>query len=180
MERMHTASRITCLWPGLFRLWYQGDLSALAAAIAFAVLLNCGAARQFARSGTLPGSWIWGGWALVVAFWAMGVGRGLRQRSTSGDIARSQNQQDLFIRAQTEYLRGHWVEAQTLLEQLIRRHPGDVESRLLLSSVYRRTRRIDLADQELRRLQGIDGAAKWQFEIRRELATLEQASAAGG
>jgi hypothetical protein len=89
----------------------------------------------------------------------------------------AQNQQALFIRAQTEYLRGHWVEAQTLLEQLIRRDPEDVESHLLLASVYRRTQRIDLSRRQLREIQGFEGAARWRFEIGRELAAIDKPSA---
>jgi cytochrome c-type biogenesis protein CcmH/NrfG len=84
------------------------------------------------------------------------------------------NQQDLFIRAQAEYLKGHWVEAQSLLEQLLRDDPEDVESHLLLASVFRRSRRIELARKQLHRLGGFPGRAKWQFEIQRELDLLQQ------
>ena len=80
----------------------------------------------------------------------------------------------MFIRAQAEYLRGRWVEAQALLEQMIRRHPGDVESRMLLSSVFRRSRRIDLARKQLRQLYDFKGAANWHFEIQRELDQLDK------
>lgn len=174
---MRGASRITCLWPGLQSLWRQGDFSSLAEAIAFAALLNLALLASFFRSDAVSHVWRLGVWVSVVVFWLFGVWRGLRQRTPAGDADWAQNQQDLFIRAQTEYLRGHWVESQTLLEQLIRRDPEDVESRLLLASVYRRTRRIDLSRCQLREIQDFEGAARWRFEIGRELAAIDKPAA---
>ena len=107
------------------------------------------------------------------------VARGPSNTPPRGTPLEGQNQQDLFIRAQSQYLRGHWVEAQMLLEQLIRRDPGDVEAHLLLASVYRRARRIDLSRRQLRQVQDCAGAAKWRFEIGRELAAVEKPSALG-
>ncbi len=179
VERMRGASRITYLWPGLSRLWYQGDLKALATAIAFAGLLNLVLVASFLRPGGAFSSWCWYGWVLVVAFWGLGVWQAARHHVSFRGIPQSDSQQDLFIQAQTQYLRGHWVEAQSLLEQLIRRNPGDVESRLLLSSVFRRSRRIDLSRQQLRRLQEYETAARWRFEIDREAALLNQPAAPG-
>jgi hypothetical protein len=174
---MRGASRITCLWPGLPCLWRQGDFSSLAEAIAFAALLNLALLASFFRSDVVSHVWRLGIWVSVVVFWLFGVWRGFRQRTPVRDTEWAQNQQDLFIRAQTEYLRGHWVEAQTLLEQLIRRDPEDVESRLLLASVYRRTRRIDLSRSQLREIQDFEGAVRWRFEIGRELAAIDKPAA---
>jgi cytochrome c-type biogenesis protein CcmH/NrfG len=94
-------------------------------------------------------------------------------------VAETDGQQDLFIRAQAEYLRGHWVEAQALLEQQIRHNPQDVESHLLLSSVYRRSDRCALSRRELDGIWGYQGAEKWRFEIRRELTLLARDASAG-
>ena len=146
-------------------------------AIAFAALLNLALLASFFRSDAVSHVWRLGIWGSAVVFWLFGVWRGLRQRTPAGDADWAQNQQDLFIRAQSEYLRGHWVEAQTLLEQLIRRDPEDVESHLLLASVYRRTQRIDLSRCQLRQVQDMAGAARWRFEIGRELAAIDQPSA---
>jgi hypothetical protein len=176
---MRGASRITYLWPGLSRLWYQGDLTALATAIVFAVLLNLVLLASFVRSESVWTSWSGFGWVFLVAFWAHGVWQAARHQSSCSDLRQSHNQRDLFIRAQTEYLRGRWVEAQSLLEQLIRQDPRDIESHLLLSSVFRRSRRIDLSRRQLRRLRAYEEAAPWRFEIDRELALLERLSAPG-
>jgi hypothetical protein len=173
------ASWITCLWPGLPRLWYLGDLSSLAVAVAFAALLNLALWASFVRSDTFSSAWRVCAWVSLAVFWVFGLWQGGRQSATPEDDAEGQNQQDLFIRAQSQYLRGHWVEAQMLLEQLIRRDPGDVEAQLLLASVYRRTRRIDLSRRQLRQVQDCPGAGKWRFEIGRELAAMKESSALG-
>ncbi len=175
---MRGASRITYLWPGLSRLWQRGDLTALGMAIAFAVLLNLVLLASFVRSDGAWKSWCGYGWAALVAFWALGVWHAARHHASSGDF-HGHNQQDLFIQAQAEYLRGHWVEAQALLEQLIGRNPEDIEAQLLLSSVYRRSRRIELSRRQLRRLCTFEEAARWRFEIERELTALDAVSATG-
>ena len=173
---MRGASRITYLWPGLLRLWYYGDLKALGTATAFAVLLNLVVLVSFVRPDNPWNSWCGFGWAAVVAFWVLGVWRAVRFSAAREKLQAPRNPQDLFIQAQAEYLRGHWVEAQSLLEQLIRQNPLDIESRLLLSSVFRRSRRIDLSRRQLRRLRELGEAAPWRFEIERELALLDQVS----
>ena len=176
---MRGVSRITYLWPGLLRLWYHGDVIALAMAIAFAVLLNLLLVASFVRPGSALGSWSWAGWPGLVAFWAFGVWQAARHHASSPDLGNAQNQQDLFIRAQAQYLKGHWVEAQSLLEQLIRENPRDIESHLLLSSVFRRSRRIDLSRRQLRQMGELPEAGRWRFEIQRELKLLEQISEPG-
>jgi tetratricopeptide (TPR) repeat protein len=177
VERVQGASRIICLWPGLPRLWHPGDFFSLLEAIAFAALLNLALLASFFRSDAVSHVWRLGIWVSVAVFWLFGMWRGFRQHTPAADADWAHNQQDLFIRAQTEYLRGHWVEAQTLLEQLIRRDPEDVESHLLLASVYRRTQRIDLSRCQLRQIEDFEGAARWRFEIGRELAAIDRPAA---
>ncbi len=124
-------------------------------AIVFGGLLNLVLLASFVRPGGAFTSWCWLGWALVVAFWTFGVWRAARHHASFRGVTWSDNQQDLFIQAQTEYLKGHWVEAESLLERLIRLDPEDVESRLLLSSLLRRSRRFDLSRKQLRMCSGL-------------------------
>ena len=149
----------------------------LGIAIAFAVLLNLMLLASFVRTDGAWKPWCGYGWAMLVVFWAFGVWQAARHHASSRDLTRVHNQQDLFIRAQTEYLRGHWVEAQSLLEQLLRQNPRDIESHLLLSSVFRRSRRIELSRKQLRRLDELEEAIGWRFEIDRETALLDRTSA---
>ena len=176
---MRGASRITWLWPGLRRVWYDGDFSSLAVALAFAALLNLVVWASFVRGDAFSPAWRLAAWVSLAVFWVLGLGAGARPQSATGDGAQTPNHLDLFIRAQSQYLRGHWVEAQTLLEELIRRDPGDVEAHLLLASVHRRARRIDLSRRQLRQVQDCPGAAKWRFEIGRELAAVEKSPVPG-
>lgn len=174
VERTRHPSWIARLWPGLSRLWYAGSLPGLAAAIAFAALLNTLLLQSFVRLDTAGGEWNQYGWIILGTFWGLGVWQAARHPVSAGNSSQTHHQQDLLIQAQGEYLRGHWVEAQTVLEQLIHANPRDIEAHLLLSSVFRRSRRIDLSRKQLRRLYELDEAGRWRFEIERELALLDQ------
>lgn len=172
---MRGASRIACLWPGLLRLWYAGEFSSLLEAFAFAALLNLAILASFYRPDAVSPVWRASIWAAVGLFWLYGLWQGFRAAAPEERAESAPDQQDLFIRAQSEYLRGHWVEAQTLAEQLIECDPEDVEARLLLAAVYRRTRRIDLSRFQLRQAQDLQGAGRWRYEIGQEFAALERA-----
>jgi uncharacterized protein HemY len=143
------------------------------------LLLNGVLLTSFTPVSWPSAKWSGPGWVALVAFWVIGLWQASRQAASYRDPRQSQSQQDLFIRAQAEYLRGRWVEAQSLLERLIREHPEDIESRLLLSSVFRRSGRIDLSRKHLRRLTQLPGATAWQWEINRELSLLDRLPTTG-
>ncbi|MFW6170883.1 MAG: hypothetical protein ACODAD_10375 [Planctomycetota bacterium] len=174
VERTRHPSWIACLWPGLPRLWYAGSLSGLGTAVVFAALLNALLLESFVRAGSAGGAWNRYGWMLLGVFWMLGVWRAARYPVSSGVSPPTHHHQGLLIQAQSEYLKGHWVEAQTLLEQVIRANPRDIEAHLLLSCVFRRSRRIELSRKQLRRLCKLDEAARWRFEIEREVALLDR------
>ena len=79
----------------------------------------------------------------------------------------------LFVEAQTEYLQGHWFEAESLLERLLRIHPSDVEGRLLLATLYRHTDRVVEACDSLNELEQVKGVERWQLELISERRLLE-------
>ncbi len=68
--------------------------------------------------------------------------------------------------AQTEYLKGNWIEAEAILRKLLRRSPRDVEALLLLATMQRRTGRFDQARQQLQQMSRLDAAQPWHVEIR--------------
>ena len=74
----------------------------------------------------------------------------------------------LFIEARREYLKGHWEEARSLLLRQLRHHPRDIESRLMLATLYRHTRQFDDAVTQLNQLEKYDPAISWNNEIERE------------
>jgi hypothetical protein len=174
----------TCLWPGLTALWVRGRWSGLATATAFAATLN------FALVATLAGDVLYGtvlsgwptmaaAWTSVLGFWVLGVRRSLGELSGRPESQTAQSD-DLLREAQTQYLRAHWIEAETLLARLLATRPNDVEARLLLATIQRRTGRTAEAKALLTELKSDPAAAGWRWEIEDELAALNGRQEVGG
>lgn len=163
----------TCLWPGLAKLWYQGDGWALAVSVLFAAVVNLLLVSTFLWPHWLPALLAWIGWPLVALTWTTSAIHTLRHLK---DFQRPIPQVDvgLFIQAQHEYLRGHWFEAETILQRLLAESRNDVPSLLLLATLYRRTRRFDEASRQLLRIEQLDAAFYWSFEITQERRRLER------
>ncbi|MCO6459073.1 MAG: tetratricopeptide repeat protein [Pirellulaceae bacterium] len=181
---MRASAWILCVWPGLAALWLRGRWSGLGTAIAFGMLLNASLLAQFASRQPWHPSVLGSLWLAVAGVWCGGLWWAIRLlRQGAAEPARAL-EQDLFIQAQGEYLRGHWFEAEALLERLLRSFPDDVDGRLMLASIYRHTRRWDEASRQLDRLQRLERSSKWQLEIMQErkllarLGTSAEASAA--
>ena len=81
---------------------------------------------------------------------------------------------DLFIRARNQYLKGNWIECESLIDSALEEYPGDLETRLLQISLLRITKRFEEALVEITQFQRWDGAEKWSFEITREVELLER------
>lgn len=92
---------------------------------------------------------------------------------SSEKVADPERPDTLFIQAQREYLGGHWEEAESLLRRRIENAPRDVEARLLLVTLFRHTRRLDLARWQLSEMQRFDEALEWAFETDREQQLIE-------
>jgi len=148
---------VTCLWPGLSRLWLRGDWLSLATAIAFGAALNLVLVSSFVWPELLPSSAVIAGWLGLGAMWSVSVVRSFRALPPSGD-APGVDDRGLFIAAQGEYLKGHWFEAESLLQRLICRSPGDADAQLLLATLYRHTRRLDEAHDRLQLVERMEGA----------------------
>jgi thioredoxin-like negative regulator of GroEL len=88
--------------------------------------------------------------------------------SITQKIATPERPDTLFIQAQHEYLKGHWGEAQTLLNRQIDQHPRDIESRLLLATLFRHSRKLDQSLQQLKEIKRFDEGFEWNFECKRE------------
>ena len=173
---MRATAWITCIWPGLTRLWLRGHWSGLAAAVGFSLLLNGALAAQFVSTHLLPPTWLWVLWGGVLAAWCVGVWRSAKHLLQLARQQPAKAEEDLFLRAQDEYLRGHWFEAESSLERLLRRCPEDPDAHLMLAGLYRHTRRFAEAERQLKRMQQLDGAGKWQLEIVTELELIERQS----
>jgi tetratricopeptide (TPR) repeat protein len=181
-----TAPHLLSVWPGLARLWLRGHWAGLAVAIGFGGLLQLAFVVTFVwpqlLSRDLP---VWatpiGAWLLVVGFWIAGLRSNLALRR---EIAREAMGNPLAVepllrRAQVEYLKGNWIEAEATVDELLRQRPADVEARLLLATLYRRTKRLDEARKQLEAIIALPSASTWIDEIETEMKRLEAKSDAG-
>jgi hypothetical protein len=158
---------LTLVWPGLPQLWFAGSGAGLALAAGFAALLNLGLictrlwtelfSPEIQSLIWLAAGGIWIASAGISARWVAGL-------RMSGPSA---GDEDLFNAAQSEYLKGNWYEAEVALGRLLNRNVVDVEARLMLASLLRRTGRMPESGEQLTRLSRTEGAERWHPEIGR-------------
>jgi hypothetical protein len=165
------------LWPGLPQLWLRGSWVGLTLAVGFTALVNVLLTATLVWNEWLPprakatglGSlaiiWIvaWvdarADWRRIIAEWSTG------EQGTADPEARSDQ---WFQAAQVAYLGGDWVSAEQTLIKLLRHEPRDAESRLLLATLWRHEGHFEKASAELDRLERLETATPWQYEIARE------------
>lgn len=83
------------------------------------------------------------------------------------------NRDEIFKAATAAYLQGRLDEAGSLLSQLLRADPDDVEATLQQAAIARRRGDAAAARSGLCRARYLDDEGRWDFEIGRELAALE-------
>ena len=81
---------ITCGWPGLSRLWLQGQWAGLAVAAGFGVIFNLAVVMQLKLSGQVPETVQQSVWLLTAIFWVGGCFEGIL---TTRDFRRQQQLQ---------------------------------------------------------------------------------------
>ena len=138
----------------------------MALAAAFTLLVNLLLLGTLVWTEWLLPSVLWGGWLIVAALW---IGSAwvayLDQRAPDPDES---SEPDWFCDAQTYYLQGNWYETETLLGLCLKRNSRDLEARLLLASLKRRTGRLGEASEQLDQLERQEASARWAVEIREE------------
>ena len=170
---------LLCGWPGLPGLWYRGQLSSLLVAVGFSILLNLALVSSFLWRWYLGGTFTAVAWPVIFLIWCTSAWVAYQRLTDvmsvpSSDKVADQDRPDtLFIQAQREYLRGHWEESESLLRRRITNAPRDVESRLLLVTLFRHTRRLDEARDQLSEMRRFDEALEWEFEADRERQLIE-------
>jgi predicted Zn-dependent protease len=115
-------------------------------------------------------------WALLFTAWAVSAVSAWRARRAELPDAQFA-EGDLFPKAIGEYLKGNWFEAESLLDAMLRQDPGDVDARLMLATLWRRTGRRAEAQEALKHLQRLEGWGKWSLEIHGELRHLAETAA---
>jgi hypothetical protein len=170
---MSRSQWIASLWPGFTRAWVFGKWEGVLLAALFTAALNVALLITFGVRETIHNTALVGSaWVLVLGFWTVGISWRAhdlsRLRITNQNTA---NRNDsLLIEAQRNYLKGHWIEAESIVVQILAQDSADIEARLLLASVQRRTLRTAEAQRTLLELQSHPAASKWQLEIESELA----------
>lgn len=171
---MLAPDRLSCFWPGLARAWWRGSVAGLAAALGFGWGLSILMLATFVWPNWFSPWLVAVCWLAMLVFWLVESVRshwhlGRLQRD-AGPVAGDER----FGQAQSEYLRGNWFEAESLLHAILTETPRDAESHLLLAGVLRHSRRWSSALRRLEQLELLDTAARWTFEIRRERQLIEQ------
>ena len=116
---------ITLLWPGLTDLWLFGGWWGLAIACSFAWLANLAIVSTILWTDWI-GAWSRAGvWVLLAVSWTASIVLSFRQLRGSQAALAQGDAEDLFRRAQREYLHGNWVQAEQLLSQLTSLNAGD-------------------------------------------------------
>lgn len=107
-------------------------------------------------------------WRRLLAQWSAGEGEADDQRDPRSDQE--------YRTVQAAYLAGDWVSAEKGLLKLLRLDARDAEARLMLATLWRHEKRLDAAREELDRLECLETAAPWAFEIAAERERIAAAS----
>jgi hypothetical protein len=102
--------------------------------------------------------------------------RDTRKKVPNAQRGDNQRGDDLMSEVHEYYLQRNWFEAEKRLKRMIRRNPRDVDARLILASVLRRSDRPEDAASQLDRLERIEGIDRWRWEIDRERRILDDST----
>ncbi len=182
----HKNHWIAYLWPGLPHLWKRGSWAGLAVAVGFTALANTLLLATLVYSEWISGKARLIGLAVLSAVWLLawwqsrGQRRAFAAKTTEGSEetvsadSRSSQQDQWFREAQQCYLASDWVATEQLLLKLLKQDARDVESRLMLATLWRHQGRRDAALRQLDRLERLEAAERWQHEIAAERKKLNQ------
>ena len=171
---MRVSHRWQCLWPGLPQLWSRGCWWGLSYAVIFTVLVNFVLAATFLWSNWVDWAIVATGWIGACAVWFVFASVAVWHSPQSNGMIEEQSNDLLYREAQQKYLSRDWLEAESILEKLIRKDSLDIDAHMLMATIYRRTRRWDQSRRALRTLEGIERSKKWQLEIQQERETLNR------
>jgi len=162
----------------------------LALAVGFTTLLNALLLATFvfsewmsgtvrlAAGGVLLVTWLlawWesrAGWQRQLAEWTSS--KADESRPDTAAKAESRSPEDLCFReAQQKYLAGDWIVTEQLLLKRLKQDARDVESRLLLATLWRHQQRDQEALRQLDRLERLEAAQPWQHEIAAEREAIQ-------
>lgn len=171
---MSRTPSLAYFWPGISQFWGRDVRSGLIVAVGFSILLNLTLVCTFVWTDLL-GIWFrnaawtvisitWVGWASLAYTWDRKYGATIASGLTDS----------LFEKAQKYYLESNWFEAERVVRKLLRHDRRDIDGRFLLATLLRHTDRPLEAEEELDRIERMDGAEKWSLELQRERDALRR------
>ena len=172
---MGSVHYVTCLWPGLPELWWRGRLSALPAAIAFALAVNFVLVTRFIFPQWLPSGLATMAFWIGLITWGFLIVRNIRELPEIVFPRAVSEEPDVFPAAQQAFLKGDWKTAEQLLNDVLAIEHRDSPALLLLAGVYRQTERFESAEMLMKEISRLEVADGWFLEVAAEKQRLEQA-----
>ncbi len=178
-------NRLAYFWPGLPQLWIRGSWAGLLLAVGFTALVNVLLWATLVFSEWLTLQMQLSGYTALAVVWLLSRWQTKAERRANLAVADDQQpsdgategepeQRDVWFReAQGHYLRNDWVATEQLLLQLLKQDARDVESRLMLATLWRHQGRVAEARRQLDRVARLEAAEKWHHEIAAERMALE-------
>ncbi|MBR4833694.1 MAG: tetratricopeptide repeat protein [Thermoguttaceae bacterium] len=153
------------LWPGFVGVVRRGLWDQLAFALLFGALAQATLFVNFFwsdfPSGYLRAS---SGVVFLIGWIFLGAVAGGRFKRYEKSLLFDADG-ELFLEAQTRYLRGEWFEAECALKSVLKKNANDAEALLLLATLYRHVKRFSDARQTLATLEKLETADYWRHEI---------------
>lgn len=177
--------RAAYFWPGLPQLWMRGSWAGLLVAVGFTALLNVLLWATLVFGEWLPLETQLIGYAVLSVIWLLARWQTRAERranlaandeldQSDGSTEGVPSERDgLFREAQGHYLRNDWVATEQLLLKLLKQESRDVESRLMLATLWRHQGRLAEAQRQLDRVARLEAAEPWKHEIAAERMALE-------
>lgn len=179
-------------------MWNRGSWAGLALAVGFTVLLNVLLVATLVWTDWMSSEARQIGYGVLVVIWSLSwlesradwqrflverrvvdkehvrnAGNGslgaIGEEGAMVKIESEEMSDRLYRGAQQHYLAGDWVRCEQLLRQLLLLDKRDVESQLMLATMWRHLGRTEEAAQQLQRLECLEAATPWSYEIAHEL-----------
>jgi hypothetical protein len=161
----------------LAQVYSEGNWSGLALALGVAGLLDAAILGSFGWTELFHPALRSALWVVFGVTWLVAGCFSTVWGKFSPSFGRGRDEDHDFCEALAYYLRGNWFEAECALADRLEACARDVDARLMLATLYRRTRRWREAEQQLDLLERCEGAVKWSLEVRRERRWLTDARA---
>ena len=170
--KIHPSARF---WPGLPQLWVRGSWVGLAVAVGFTALANVLLLATCVFHQWLSSNTKLAGLGLMAVLWLGSWWHSRQWCRSEGSLGssadgtkseqRDEQQNRLFSEAQRLYLQNDWVRTEQLLLKLLKQDARDIESRLMLATLWHHQGRKAEALRQLDRLERLEAAQEWQLEI---------------